>query len=371
MSDHGFIGAVAERGDRAGHWWRVLFGALRARRRLLAGVVGIVGLILAVRAVRGGGDELSGALEVLRRPRPGWVTVALGAEVLSYLAYGAAQRRLLATAGCRVGLGALTELAVATQALGNCLPAGYALGNVLSFRELRRRGVHAGLCARTLALTAGLYMAALAVLAVIGAELAGGGGAAQDVRLGAYLLFGVVALAVLVVWSLRRLGRLERVMTPLRRRLERLTSLRRSPSEALTSPASHPDATRVASKRAVLQAGGLLMAVWLADLGCLAAAFGAVGSTPPWQGLLLAYCAGQLAAVLPITPGGLGVVEGSLTFALVSYGGAQQTTLAAVLLYRLISYWGLLPTGALCYLALRRGTPRNPRLRGQVPKLAP
>jgi uncharacterized protein (TIRG00374 family) len=70
--------------------------------------------------------------------------------------------------------------------------------------------------------------------------------------------------------------------------------------------------------------------------------------------IALAYAAGQLVAVLPVTPGGLGIVEGSLTFALVAYGGAREQTLAAVLLYRLVSYWGLLPAGALCYLGLRR-----------------
>jgi uncharacterized membrane protein YbhN (UPF0104 family) len=39
------------------------------------------------------------------------------------------------------------------------------------------------------------------------------------------------------------------------------------------------------------------------------------------------------------------VVEGSLTVALVTFGGAQDSTVAAVLLYRLISFWLLLPVG--------------------------
>jgi uncharacterized protein (TIRG00374 family) len=70
-----------------------------------------------------------------------------------------------------------------------------------------------------------------------------------------------------------------------------------------------------------------------------------VGAPVPWRALLLAYAAGQLATNLPITPGGLGVVEGSLTIALVAYGGSETSTVAAVLLYRLISFWALLPAG--------------------------
>jgi uncharacterized protein (TIRG00374 family) len=87
------------------------------------------------------------------------------------------------------------------------------------------------------------------------------------------------------------------------------------------------------------------MANWVADCSCLVMSFMAVGASVPWRGLLLAYGAGQLATVLPITPGGLGVVEGSLTVALVTFGGGKISTVAAVLLYRLISFWLLLPVG--------------------------
>ena len=102
-----------------------------------------------------------------------------------------------------------------------------------------------------------------------------------------------------------------------------------------------------------------LTVAWLADTGCLAASFAGVDASVPWSGVLLAYCAGQLAAMLPITPGGLGVVEGSLTLALVAFGGARQSTLAAVLLYRLISYWGVLGTGAVAYAGVRVTAPRG------------
>jgi uncharacterized protein (TIRG00374 family) len=73
----------------------------------------------------------------------------------------------------------------------------------------------------------------------------------------------------------------------------------------------------------------------------------------------LAYCAGQIAASLPVTPGGIGVVEGSITLALVAFGGAETITLAAVLLYRLIAYWGCIPAGGLAWLILR-ATSRAP-----------
>jgi uncharacterized protein (TIRG00374 family) len=87
------------------------------------------------------------------------------------------------------------------------------------------------------------------------------------------------------------------------------------------------------------------LASWLGDMACLIISFIAVGAAVPWRGLILAYGAGQLAAALPVTPGGLGAVEGSLTLALVTFGGAQASTVAAVLVYRLISFWLVLPIG--------------------------
>ncbi len=101
------------------------------------------------------------------------------------------------------------------------------------------------------------------------------------------------------------------------------------------------------------------MANWLFDCACFALMFLAIGASIPSKGLLLAYGAGQLAAALPVTPGGLGVVEGSITIALVAFGGAHVATVDAVLLYRLISFWLVLVVGWLLVgelaLEVRRG----------------
>jgi hypothetical protein len=110
---------------------------------------------------------------------------------------------------------------------------------------------------------------------------------------------------------------------------------------------------------------------WVFDCACLVCSFLAVGAPVPWRGLLLAYGAGQLAANLPITPGGLGVVEGSITIALVAFGGAELSTVAAVLCYRIISFWGYLPVGWCSWAGIalserRAGRRRATTLGGQT-----
>jgi uncharacterized membrane protein YbhN (UPF0104 family) len=59
----------------------------------------------------------------------------------------------------------------------------------------------------------------------------------------------------------------------------------------------------------------------------------AVGGHLPWQGVLAAYGVTQLAAALPITPGGIGVVEGTLSMLLIAYHMPAATAVAAVILY--------------------------------------
>jgi uncharacterized protein (TIRG00374 family) len=84
---------------------------------------------------------------------------------------------------------------------------------------------------------------------------------------------------------------------------------------------------------------GLALANWLADAAVLAVSIRATGAVVPWHDLLLVYGSGIVAQSLNITPGGLGVTEGTLSLALVATGLGASQALAAVLLDRLASFW--------------------------------
>lgn len=64
--------------------------------------------------------------------------------------------------------------------------------------------------------------------------------------------------------------------------------------------------------------------------------------------VMAAFGVSQLAGGLPGTPGGMGITEGALAFILAAYGLPVSTTLAPVLVFRVVSYW--LPA-ALGFLA--------------------
>jgi uncharacterized membrane protein YbhN (UPF0104 family) len=76
---------------------------------------------------------------------------------------------------------------------------------------------------------------------------------------------------------------------------------------------------------------------------------------PPASGaVLVAYAAGQGAMALPFIPGGVGLVESAMTAALSAGGLGLIPALSVVLLYRFLSFWGVIVIGGGCWLALRR-----------------
>jgi uncharacterized protein (TIRG00374 family) len=59
--------------------------------------------------------------------------------------------------------------------------------------------------------------------------------------------------------------------------------------------------------------------------------------------VMAAFGVSQIAGGLPGTPGGMGIVEGTLAFILAAYGFPVATTIAPVLVFRVVSLW--LPAG--------------------------
>jgi len=98
------------------------------------------------------------------------------------------------------------------------------------------------------------------------------------------------------------------------------------------------------------------------DYGCLLAALWATGARPQPSLVLLAYSAAGVLALFPITPGGLGIVEGSLSGLLILAGARPSAAFLATLAYRVASYWLPLLAGPPAYLLFRcgYGTPTPP-----------
>jgi pimeloyl-ACP methyl ester carboxylesterase/uncharacterized membrane protein YbhN (UPF0104 family) len=284
-----------------------------------------------------------------------WIPAALLLESASMAAFAIMLRRLLAAGGTRVGVRPMLATAYAANAVSVSVPlAGPALATAFTFRRFTRQGADAPLAGWSL-LAGGLTSCAAAVLVVVGGGLASGNVLVTAVTVPS----GVLAVAVLV-------GAVAAVRRPrLRGALERPAGwMLWQGSRMLRRPVADPGQTIRAwaqrlgslqlSRSGWLTATALALANWLADAAVLAVSIRAAGATIPWHDLLLVYGSGIAAQSLNITPGGLGVTEGTLSLALVATGLGASQALAAVLLYRLASFWLVALAGWLVVFWLRR-----------------
>ena len=319
-------------------------------------VLGLGVLALAVWVVASHSDELSGTSVVFSHLKWWWVGPAVVVEMASFYCFAAMENELLVAGGLAVPMRPLLEMTFASQAMANSLPAGTAAAAVYGFRWFRRFGADATLATWALMGTLVASVVSLSLVATLGLALATGEGASLDlvpVLLGVLLV--TVAVGVVFVYE----KPLALVVTGAVRASRRLVGRPRGDAaEQIKNVVGWITAVRLdgrAIRRIVLWGAGN----WLLDCACFAMMFLAIDAPIPWTGLLLAYGAGQLAANLPFTPGGLGAVEGSITIALVAFGGARVATVDAVLMYRIISFWLILLIGWVMWgdlaLKVRRG----------------
>ncbi|WP_261388269.1 lysylphosphatidylglycerol synthase transmembrane domain-containing protein [Arthrobacter alpinus] len=95
---------------------------------------------------------------------------------------------------------------------------------------------------------------------------------------------------------------------------------------------------------------------WILDAAALWLVLSAFGHNLGLGPLLTVYGAGNILATLPLTPGGLGLVEGVMVPALLGFGTPAGVALLGVIGWRLLQFWMLLPLGAAAYLSLTLGT---------------
>jgi putative heme transporter len=284
-----------------------------------------------------------------------WFLLAIACECISLAAFGLSRRRLLRADGAEARFGAVMAITYASNALSMTIPfAGAQLAVIFSYRQFRRRGLGQAITGWALAVSAILSMSALAVVLVVG-SIANGASIATAIGFAGAAVLILPAVAILLALRNQRLRRvlsvaLNRVMTVGRR------LMRRPPGQAADALEEILD--RVASIRMpwprYAEVFGLALLNWIGDCACLACAIHAAGQPVPWGGLLLAYAAGAAAGSTGLTPGGFGLVEATLTAALVAAGMNTSAALTSVLAYRLVNFWMILIGGWAAMVVLTR-----------------
>jgi uncharacterized membrane protein YbhN (UPF0104 family) len=280
--------------------------------RLVSSLVALVAGALFVSSVASNG-LLTGSLDSLWQVDLRLLVASIVLEALSLAAYGLMVQRLLGRVGVTTRVRPLLGTTLAGVALSSSIPAGAAASAVYWYRALRAYGANRRQATHVLIVITLVSIASLATLVAAGAGIAEAGAVSAPVRL--TILAGVAALATALL--ARRSG----------------SSVYRLGIAALAS------------------------ANWLLDCLALYASLRAVGADVPFRALVATYAVAQIVAVIPLLPGGGGTVEASLALGFAAFGHTSGSVVAGVVLYRLVSNWGLVPIGWAAIVLRQRSHP--------------
>ena len=342
------------------------------RRRLVLRRVGnsvvVVGLAVFLYGLLPRIGGLSRDAAELRHARPTFVVASVVAQAASLACYALLYQRMLASLGKRVPLWLTVRVTLASYLVSHVTPFGSAAGTALNVSTMETEGVDPSTTGEAIGLTSLVSTIALIVLFGTGLVATAGRHLSHSylVIAGAALVLVVLVLVILLV-----VGAHPDIAASAGRRVAGLARRVRSSIDpdkvAQTSKRLASLARSALTGRAFLASFGFAWADLLFDLLSLDLMFVAVRYQPGLGPLAVAYCAANFASALPVTPGGLGVIEVTLVAITVGFGAPRPTAVLAVLGYRLVSYWLPLLPGLVAYLRVRLSQRRADAAKPSMP----
>jgi len=299
--------------------------------------------------------QIAGArktLHLLSQANYWLIPLAVIAEGFSLFAYAKLTSAVLPHP--QPSLKSLAKVDMSGLAVSHVLPGGTASGAGLTVRLLNGlgvRGTDAGVALATqgigsaVVLNAMLWLALIISLPLFGFNTLYLVVAALGIVLMAAVIVLVLTLTrgndrvvVLVDKVFGTVPLLKRIQAPLHSGIVRA-------GERVRSLMSDPELL----KRAIIWAA----CNWLFDALSLWIMLLAFGSLVNPDALLVSYGIANVAAAIPITPGGLGVVEGIMIPLITGFGTAKGIAILGVLSYRLFNFWIPIPIGVGTYVSLK------------------
>src|SRR5512146_2065582 len=299
--------------------------------------------------------ELVGAskdLRLLGQISAAWVAAGVVLEGLSLFCYAVLTKVLLPGKGHKPSLSVLFRIDLSAAAVAHVIPAGTLGTAALGFKLFTDEGISGNdatvmMAAKGIGSTVVLNVL-LWVSLVVSIPLAGFQPIYGTVAIiGTVVLLGVAALVLGVTRGAGLASRLLRALG------DRLPFVSGEQVERAVLDAAKSFSLLARDKR--VMAWALLWASlnWILDaasLWCFVAAFGHLAN--PVE-LFAAYGIAHVAGALPLTPGGLGVVDSITPLLLVGFGVTRSVATLGVLGWRVVNFWLPIPTGALAYVSLK------------------
>ncbi|MEN0138305.1 MAG: YbhN family protein [Rhodococcus sp. (in: high G+C Gram-positive bacteria)] len=324
--------------QRSRYWWiKWLLGAA------LLALLTVEGIYLW--------PTLSDSWKALTEIHWGWVAACVAAQAVSLSGYGAVQQRLLQAGGVVVSQLKSVSVIYASTAMAVSLPAGQVFSTAFTYKQTRKWGATPIVASWQLAISGVIAAGSLALLGAAGAFAVGTKVSPVTLALSLVAAFGLF-------YALRYISRnpdsIESIGLWV---LARYNKFRKNPpaagAERWKEILSQLDSVELRRKDSIITFGWSAVHR-LADVACLGFACWAVGAEPSFAGLLIAFAAAKAVGSIPLAPGGLGFVDGTLIATLTAAGATASQALAAVFVYRVVSYILVALVGWVVFLILFR-----------------
>ena len=282
------------------------------------------------------------------------LTVVL--EACSLLAHARLSQRLLASAH-GPSLGVSYGAVLASTGVGHVVPGGLATTAAVQHRLFSRGGVRAdelgfALCAQSIGSAVALHGLLWSALVM---SVAAGGFQRLDAVAATVSAILIVSSITLSVGLLRHRAGLARRIATVVGRVPRVGA---AGVEAGLVRLEGRLTELCADRRRLRLVVGLATTRRLLDVAVLWTAIAAFGPGPGLVGLMAAYALAGVLASVPLSPGGIGVVEAVLIPTLVGCGVPVAQATIGVVAYRLVTFWLPIPVGAAAYVAVHQATRR-------------
>lgn len=277
--------------------------------------------------------------DLLAQADPAWLVLALALTVACYASYVALLHWMIEDLSWPISYqitmaGLAATLLVSSGGLGGILLTYWALRSL----DLGRRESSSRIFAFLIVLYS-VYMLSLIVFGIFlrAGVLEGAGDLGLTVI--PALVAGSIVLAVLALALFPpepgRQGWLARAGAAASVGVRRVLELARRP------------------RRFSIALGGAV-AFWALQIAVLWASLRAFGLTVPAGPLVQGFFVGMVANLFPLTPGGIGAVDGGLIGTLVLFDQPAAETFAGVLTFRVFTFWLVIPFGVAALFQLRR-----------------
>jgi uncharacterized protein (TIRG00374 family) len=333
-------------------------------RRLTSGRVGrfavraaaiVILVVLVATVVVPQYGDAQRALQSAGMVSPALLLLGLTLELGSLAALGALTRVTLDPA-VRPAYPTILRIDLAGVGVTNAVPGGGATALAVRYGLLRRAGVRPAAVAGALAVEVTISILLLGAVFASGILLSIGSlPTSPYYRLAGgfiLLIFGVVAIAV--VMAVRHPAN---AVAFTRAATRRLSEARQDRAVAFVESVAGAVAAFATDGRRFGAAVVWGLTNWLLDAAALWVFLSAFGFHLSPGHLLLGYGLACILALVPITPGGLGVVEGVLVPTLVALGSPYGAAVLGVTAWRLVQFWMPIPLGGLSALSLVAGRP--------------